>query len=234
VSKPINIKKLDVILEHYLKDDRERLQRAALVNAKLSVKSRTIDAYIDIDAGKMQMGGSEEAYMNVLSTYLEDMKKRRMELVNIIERGDLSLFTIYVHAIKGASAGVRADNLSTLAAELEKMGKAQQFDKINDKLKPFFTEMENVIKYAEYYVGKYNSAVESKVKKHIEHIPKDKLNKLVQYTREFNMVKIESLIMELSQYTYGDVDGETLKQIKLAADSYDYDKIVEIVKSILS
>jgi hypothetical protein len=47
------------------------------------------------------------------------------------------------------------------------------------------------------------------------------------------MVKIESIIIELSEYTYGDMSEETLKQIKLAADSYDYDKIVEIVKSIL-
>ncbi len=234
IAKPVNVKKLEVVLENYLNNSSAVLQRALQVTGKLATRARrTIDGYIDVEAGIQQMGGQESTYVNVLDTYLEDMKRRKGELINIIKNGDIALFVIYAHAIKGASAGVRADRLSELAAELEKLGKTKQMDKIDDRLNPFFTEMENVIKYAQYYINKYKSKTEVKIKPHLVTVPKDSLKKLVQYAKEFNMVKIENVIIELSGYTYDDFDEAALKKIKDAANNYDYMLLVELVKKYL-
>jgi signal transduction histidine kinase/CheY-like chemotaxis protein len=233
IAKPINTKKLDVVLEKFLKNDNLIRQRVMQVAGKFNTKVRGINEYVDISAGIQQMAGSEEAYISVFTTYLDDMKKRRTELIDIIKRGDVSLFTIYVHAIKGASAGVRADKLSELAAELERYGKSQNMKMIDSKLNAFFTELENVIKFAEYYINKYNEKNVQKTKKYVANIPKDMLKKLIQYAGEFNMVKIETVIMQMSDYQYGDFDDEALKQIKTAANEYDYDLIVKLAKKYL-
>jgi CheY-like chemotaxis protein len=233
IAKPINTKKLEIVLEKFLKDDTPIRQRVMQVASKFNTRQRDIYEYVDVAAGIQQMAGSEEAYISVFTTYLDDMKKRRGELINIIKKGDISMFTIYVHAIKGASAGVRADRLSEMAAELERYGKSQDMKMIDSKLNDFFTELENVIKFAEYYIGKYNSGILGKAKKHVDHVPKDMLKKLVQYAGEFNMVKIETVLMEMSNYQYDDLNDEAVKQIKNAANNYDYDLIVALVKKYL-
>jgi signal transduction histidine kinase/CheY-like chemotaxis protein len=230
IAKPINTKKLDAVLEKFLKDDSVVKQRTLKVIDKLSMRPRNINEYVDISAGIQQMGGSEDTYMSVFTTYLDDMKKRKASLLDIIKKGDISMFTIYVHAIKGASAGVRADRLSELAAELEQYGKIQDMNMINNKLNSFFLELENVIKFAEYSINKYNQKTASEVKKYLPNVPKESLKRLIQYSREFNMVKIEMVLMEMSSYQYGDLDEDTFKQIKKAANNYDYELLVELVK----
>ncbi len=234
ISKPINVKKLEGVLEHFLNDSSAIMHRVMQVSGKLnSVKPRSIECYIDTEAGIQQMGGSEDTYINVLETYFEDMKKRSSELIGIIKRGDIDLFAIYAHAIKGASAGVRADRLSELAAELEKLGKAKQMDKIDNKLDPFFTELENVIKYAEYCVNKYKSKSEVKIKPHLAQVPVDSLKKLIQYSKEFNMVKIEKVLYELAEYSYDNFSEAQLKELKAAASNYDYELLSELAKKYL-
>jgi HPt (histidine-containing phosphotransfer) domain-containing protein len=188
---------------------------------------------VDVSAGIQQMGGSEDTYISVFTTYLDDMKKRKATLLDIIKKGDLSMFTIYVHAIKGASAGVRADKLSELAAELEQYGKTQDMNMINNKLNGFFLELENVIKFAEYYINKYNEKTASVAKKYLPNVPKELLKKLIQYSQEYNMVKIETVLMEMSSYQYGDLNESAFKQIKNAANNYDYESLVEIVKKYI-
>lgn len=233
ISKPIQIKRLEAVFERFLNDKATVVQRAIQATGKLSLKQRTAEEYIDISAGIQQSGGQEATYMSILSTYLEDMSKRKSELINIITKGNIELFTIYVHAIKGASAGVRADRLSELAAELEKLGKARQMDKINDKLNEFFTEMENVIKFSKYYVDKYNNETEKRAKPHLRNVPKDNFLKLIQYAGEFNMVKIEKVLFELSSYSYDDFSEDDLKQFKKAAGDYDYELLSSLAKKHL-
>lgn len=234
MQKPINVKKLEAVLDNFLNTDSAKIQRIINVNKRTERIPVSIEGYIDVNAGIQQMGGSEIAYINVLATYLEDMKKRKIELINIIKKGDVSLFTIYVHAIKGASAGIRADRLSEKAAELEKLSKNNRFAEINDKLSPFFTELENVIKYADYYINKYKNVKEKVMKERKSEVPKDMLKKLLQYSGEYNMVKIERVLMEMSDYEYDDFNDDEMIKLKKAAGNYNYEQIVEIVNKHLN
>ena len=234
VAKPINVKKLESVLSRYLSSKAAVLQRAAQqVSGQHTAKPKTYSRYIDTEAGIQQMGGQESGYISVLSTYLEDMKKRKEELFDIIKKGDVSLFVIYVHAIKGASAGVRADRLSELAAELERLGKAKDMAKIDERLQPFFTELENVINYAQYCINKFNSKNDIINKPYMDNIPEDSLKKLVQYSGEFNMVKIDKVLLELSDYTYCDRDTQALKRLKAAANDYDYQLVARTAEELL-
>lgn len=228
IPKPINVKKLESVLDSFLNTDSAKIQRIMSMSKKVERMSISIEGYIDTEAGIQQMGGSEKAYINVLSTYLEDMKKRKYELINIIKSGDTAMFTIYAHAIKGASAGVRADSLSEKSAELERLGKSGQFDVINEKLSSYFTELENVIKYAEYYIEHYNNMNEIRTKEYRAEVPVDMLKKLVQYSGEYNMVKIEKVLMEMNDYEYGDFSQDEMNDLKKAVGNYNYDRIVEI------
>lgn len=81
----------------------------------------------------ISMLGSEKLYMQVLRDYFQSIDKRAEIITQALEREDIKAYTIEVHSLKSTSKQIGADELSGLAARLEKAGNEQDLELINSK-----------------------------------------------------------------------------------------------------
>ena len=77
---------------------------------------------VDAAACVVRMGGSVENYARTLATFRKDGAEKIDGIKKSLEAGDLRLYTIYVHALKGAAANIGATALSNAAKALETAG----------------------------------------------------------------------------------------------------------------
>ncbi|MBQ6537362.1 MAG: Hpt domain-containing protein, partial [Eubacterium sp.] len=86
---------------------------------------------IDVDSALEYCQGDEELYKDVLRDYVEDAQKSVQILNEALENNDMESYEIKVHAIKGTSKMIGADEIYETALELEMLAKekkAQEMD----------------------------------------------------------------------------------------------------------
>jgi signal transduction histidine kinase/CheY-like chemotaxis protein/HPt (histidine-containing phosphotransfer) domain-containing protein len=140
LSKPIEISKLNEIIERWV----PRKKRAvAARNPKPAPAAETglVIEGLDTSRGLMFTGGRMEGYVRVLETYCRDTAKRFETLSRAPDGIGLASFTTQVHSLKSASASIGADEISRMAAELEKAGKNGDADFIKANIGAFLEKL---------------------------------------------------------------------------------------------
>jgi CheY-like chemotaxis protein len=143
ISKPIDTAKLDEILSKWIPN--EKKDKTFVPQARQSRSVSIAIESVDTRQGISMTGGSEEAYLDILATYIKDARDRLGTLLNFrqsIETAEpspsaLALFTTQVHALKSASASIGAAKLSADALALEMAGKNAALTAIKQNLGPF-------------------------------------------------------------------------------------------------
>ncbi|MGR3176794.1 MAG: PAS domain S-box protein [Candidatus Anammoxibacter sp.] len=95
------------------------------VNAQLPMddsKSKSVDP-IDLAKGIDDFEGDREYFMKAVSGFVEHVKIQIKTMQQAIEDGDAETVRKEAHSIKGGAATLMANNLSSIANELENIGK---------------------------------------------------------------------------------------------------------------
>jgi len=121
-SKPIDIAKLDNILDKYVPLD---LRQAPTYGTQQSSYNASefeplFDVGVDVQKGFRLTGGSLEMYLSALDRFAKDAK--------VPDYDDLNAYRISVHGLKSISASIGADEFSQKAAKLEKAAKDEDYD----------------------------------------------------------------------------------------------------------
>ena len=177
ISKPIDIRQLDAVLNKYIRskypeEEREKGTREKIkdkreeekgkrekdkTNEELKMKnekwekntahssSLTIPG-VDTENGIAMTGGTPERYRQVLALFCKDTEKRLPFLQAAPDADSLPMFVTQVHALKSASASMGAAQISSMAAELEAAGRAEDLALIQEKLPPFVERLEELVK----------------------------------------------------------------------------------------
>jgi HPt (histidine-containing phosphotransfer) domain-containing protein len=90
-------------------------------------------AGVDTASGIMNAGGNPRVYADILSDFCRDAAERGARLSRAAEAGDIALYIILVHALKGAAKSVGAIGLAKLAARLEEAAKNGEIADICEK-----------------------------------------------------------------------------------------------------
>jgi signal transduction histidine kinase/CheY-like chemotaxis protein/HPt (histidine-containing phosphotransfer) domain-containing protein len=122
LAKPIDITKLDDILNRWISKDKREEKTEKIETAESAGKFPVING-IDIQKGINLTGGTVEGFHMVLSVFYKDAQDRLKFLEKEPEKENLPLFTTNVHALKGSSASIGAAEISATAAKLEAAGK---------------------------------------------------------------------------------------------------------------
>jgi signal transduction histidine kinase/CheY-like chemotaxis protein len=124
LPKPIDILALNAILEELIPGEK----RTELTDEEL--KALTANSGDIVDAGLMIkgvnvkkgiaiMGGKLESYLQTLDVFRKDGRDKLNAIKEVLDKNDMHLYTIYVHALKSAAANVGATKLSEIARNLE-------------------------------------------------------------------------------------------------------------------
>jgi CheY-like chemotaxis protein/HPt (histidine-containing phosphotransfer) domain-containing protein len=150
MSKPIDTVKLNAILRKWI--PKEKQKSATGDDSALDVKngqgaeSGIAIEGLDVNRGIFLSGGTEEIYLETLAIFLKDGNEKIKDIKSCLESGNLSLYTIHVHALKSASANVGADRLSETAKSLELAGAKNDFSFISSNTGSFLADLEQLLK----------------------------------------------------------------------------------------
>jgi len=121
LSKPIDIIKMNAILEKWIPKEKQEKTTETVYKNESNVN------------------------LEVLSTFHRDGVNKIEEIKKCLETDNYNLYTIYVHALKSASASIGALELSEMAKDLENAGKQQDLAYIKQHNPEFLNALKIVL-----------------------------------------------------------------------------------------
>ncbi|MCL2146894.1 MAG: ATP-binding protein [Synergistaceae bacterium] len=144
LAKPIDIEKLNTILETWIPKEKQTKKNVNVVKEFYDSETIKIEG-VDVNKGIAAVGGKIKNYFNTLSVFHEDGTQKIKDIVICLEKEDLALYTTYVHALKSATANIGATTLSKVAENLEIAGKNGDMDFIETHGAQFLTNFEALL-----------------------------------------------------------------------------------------
>ncbi|MDR1083818.1 MAG: response regulator [Deltaproteobacteria bacterium] len=160
LSKPIETRKLEEIIEKWLPADKIEYVESGSIDpdpslrpknntpdntpARVSYPTQAVGLFIngvDVKKGIAMSGGNLDLYQKVLEVYCSDVNDRLRAVRREAYKEDLGDFTINAHALKSASASIGAKDLAETLARLEAFGKTNDRLGIEELLDPCLEEL---------------------------------------------------------------------------------------------
>ncbi|MFP3042873.1 ATP-binding protein [Treponema primitia] len=151
LSKPIEISKLDEIMEKWIPAEK-KYKNEEVPKDEESLQIQPGSDYlpltnigVDVKHGIEATGGTDEGYKMILTMFCSDVKERLALFETTPTEETISLFTIHVHALKGVAAAIGAEKLSNNAAELEAAGRAGNLELIEKSVGNFCQDLKDTV-----------------------------------------------------------------------------------------
>ena len=191
-----------------------------------NMNSALIIPGVDVQRGIAMTGGTEAAYLKVLSMFYKDIKVRLQLLRFILFEGSmdgnkfpekhLASFITQVHAMKSASATIGAGELSTEAAMLEDAGNTGNLTLIMENLNGFIahlTELAENIRTVPGLLPEGLKAGEPKPEKPDLSMYRSLFDELIKALKLKNIPDIDRIMDELNKNRPNEEIKEFLDQI---------------------
>ena len=197
LTKPIDVVKLDTILSRWLPQEK----KLAYVQEKENAPRKNDELFIKgVDTGKglSMSGGSLDSYFKVLKSYSKDGREKVVQMRKSLAAGDISLLSIYAHALKSASASIGSFLVSELAKELEFAAKRGDMDFVRASIDPFVLELERLIDNIERALRENEEKNRTPVAVVDRAFMKERLANLRKALEEMDMSVIDEIVNELA------------------------------------
>lgn len=179
---------------------------------------------IDMAMGLESVNNEEEIYNEILQIYYEDGVEMLKVLKQNIQHTDLKLFITHTHAMKSASKGIGANEVSDRFREMEFAGKDGEMDKIEEQfpscLSAFEELLDNINKYLNGEGSNDSSGVQQillSMKEALEEMDTDVFEEYLEKLEEENEEGLQNKLYE----------------IRTAYDDFDYAQTISIIEEML-
>jgi len=240
VSKPIDMLKLNSVLESRIPKEKQiRPDETSIRHIEEAPGQDELFNQINIEGldknkGLQMVGGAVKNYFEILNIFYNDLRKKIGELNLCLETGDISLFTIHVHALKNACAVVGAQKLSGEAQSLEMAGKRDDLSYINENGPIFVSALEKM-------TNDVNAVLSGNEPKNQPVISDIEIDELKNYLVALKLSLIEydtSAIRELSsafdETVYNNETTAVLLEIQEKRLIGEYDEAVSLIDDLLT
>jgi len=126
LSKPIDTTKLNAVLEKWIPKGKQKHSLAGedvtIAETSDEVSEKIEIEGVNVEKGLFFSGGTAKSFLETLAIYHKDGLEKIREINDSMDKGDIGLYTIHVHALKSASANIGAEALAEAAAVLEQAG----------------------------------------------------------------------------------------------------------------
>ncbi len=204
VAKPIELEKLDKTLRSFLPDE---LQLPLEEGSKPKVISKS-------DASEDE---------TILRQVYLDGKNKAPLLRELLEKGDISNYTIEAHALKSVAATIGRKELSEIAKKHEMAGKNGNIEFIKSDFENLITRYEALLKEL---AQRFEAVKETD--KERRKPEEGEVEALIQDVSEalddFDIQKVSEAVSKLQELDLGDKQ-ELVQKMRDAAELFDYDAI---------
>jgi len=245
VSKPIDIVRLDAILNQFVRDkqtsevlhlaEEEKQQRALQKNSAaavlkenpLSLEMLSIEG-LDVKTGIERYSGSE-VFEGILHSYITHTPELLQKLKNLSPE-TLGDYAITVHGLKSASYGIFAEEVGVQAAELEALSKAGNYDVVCERNDSFIQSTRILLGAIDEILASVFPHASSKESK--AAIDEKILGKICDAAGRYKNALLEEAMSELERYSYEkESDTALVTWLREQVDNLEYDEICKKIKT---
>lgn len=193
---------------------------------------------LDISSGLARLNGSDAAYLNILDLFLKNEKGLIKNLKQALEQKDTEAAKILCHTLKGVSANLGAQDLSTAAAAFEQKLKTAESDGLT-RIDMSSLEQNFYLTYstAEALVNKFRPLFEADLTaKPLSsgNVPGEQLNKidtLILLSERYDIKAYEKFV-EAKNYLVGKYGEEQVQALQEALDQMNWEAVLEILNAL--
>ncbi|MDR1618578.1 MAG: response regulator [Treponema sp.] len=237
IAKPIDIMRLDVILNQWVRDKQseETLWKAAEEKAAAAetgaagILENTKLEGMDFATG-LKRYEAEDVYLKILQSYVTHAPGL-LEKLRSLTRETLPDYAVTIHGLKGASYGVCAMEIGKDAEELEFAAKAGDYEKVESKNAVIIAKVESALERLEELL---QTAAEGGGEKQKAAAPDQALlEKLLDAARRFKPAIMEEVMAELEEREY-ESNGDLILWLREQIDNLEYDAVREKLESVVN
>jgi CheY-like chemotaxis protein len=156
LSKPINILKLDSIINKWVRDEtREKNFETRMTDPpeeeEVEIKIEGIETANGLDI----FDGNTEIYILALQSYVKNIPAA-LDKLRTVSENSLNDYAINVHGVKGTSANIGAEKVRVMAAKLETMAKAGDLQGLLAENKPFLEYADKLVETVKDWLKEHN------------------------------------------------------------------------------
>jgi CheY-like chemotaxis protein len=239
ISKPIDIMRLDVILNQWVRDkqtDANLLQAEKMKKEAIELVEELVPTVFDdfaVEGVDFEAGISRYEkpgiYLEILRSYTVHTPEL-LEKLRSLSRETLPQYAITIHGIKGASYGICAGIIGKQAEKLEQAAKAGDYDRVSGENDAFIEATEVLLDKLRELVRCYTLARETERKKAAAPDPA-LLEKLLDASKQFKPVIMEEILSEMEQWEY-EAQGDLVQWLREQLDNLEYEAIRERLETI--
>jgi signal transduction histidine kinase/CheY-like chemotaxis protein len=216
LSKPIEIPKLDKLMEKWIPQVKKR-RGTARDRQRNEALTHIAVLGADADRGRAMTGGTESGYRIVLAAFAKDAVERLEFLASPPDREKLPLFVTTVHALKSACATIGAEALSQKAATLEAAGKLGDMETISRQLDDFRSGLGDLVDNITEALDAVEIGPEQDPSAYLdESVFFQKIDELCAYIRGKNMRLTDKILLDFEK------ESCTVEQKKIIDAISDY------------
>ncbi|MCL2180542.1 MAG: ATP-binding protein [Treponema sp.] len=248
ISKPIDIRQLNAILNKFIRDkqpqevlDAARAEyrseyrdgsaqgadSAADSQPRLGLSNKKING-LDIIKGIAKFEGDEKIYLIVIRTYAANLRSKLDELASVTNE-TLNAYYIKVHGVKGTSLDIYADQIGKKAAALEAAAKDGNMDYIRENNSSFLDSARELVISIEEMLEQLDKENPKPAK---DKPDREQLDKLFAACKKYDMDGAESAMSELEKYRY-ESDNDLIEWLRRNIDIVNFEETAEKLESIL-
>ncbi|MDR1128832.1 MAG: response regulator, partial [Treponema sp.] len=153
LAKPIDIQKLDLMLEKWIPREKqikypeEKNPASKQAPPPGGAEQAPEIEGVDTRAGLANTGGSLPVYRQILAVYSDDALERLPRIKAAAAGEDLSAYITMVHALKGISRSIGAAGIGEMAARLEEAGRANDRLAVAEKTGEFLSALKSLTEH---------------------------------------------------------------------------------------
>ncbi len=249
IVKPIKMRYLEDVLKKYLPDgmivmkqnikEEAESKKAEKAKTEKEEKTKEIDKSLQVDKGMANLGNDESGYFAVMNTYYKEGEEKKKQIPDLLEVGDISLFTTNVHGIKSASAAIGAMYVSELFRQLEMAGKKSDMEFINAHIEEAMTEYTNMLEIVKNYLVERNAFEEPEASVDYSNMEVEELDRAVleafkTEVDHMNLKACDTQIVEICGKNYGDEINAKIQEMKKGYEGFDFHTVKKILNELLA
>jgi len=238
ISKPIDVLKLDAVINKWIPHNTElEAPQVQETGAEGSIwldspGGRSAEEWmglgVDVAEGTQRYGQS--AYLQIIRSYVTHIPPL-LDKLRSVSVESLSDYAVTVHGIKGASYGISAKKIGSLAEKLEKAAKGGDLSEVTRDSGAFLKEAEELISHLSGMLRK-NSGGESMAKEHRPAPCKLILMDLLEACSKHNTTAIDAAMSKLESFTY-DFQSDLVEWLREQLDNLEYEPVRKRLEEIL-
>jgi signal transduction histidine kinase/HPt (histidine-containing phosphotransfer) domain-containing protein/FixJ family two-component response regulator len=228
LAKPIEVEKLDKILVKYLPVEKrveiaDRREAAAASPAGIE----GIEG-VDTRTGLRNVGGSADAYRDILREFCRDVQTKIGELEEALNNERLKDYTILAHSIKGMAGIIGAGHVAGLAAALEEAATKENWGFLRVGTGPFLIALRDIL-------SKIRGALHAQVppSARAENPPADidsfKLDVMREALGNMDIQTANNLLAEYMAMDINDEQRRKISELDRLITSFEFDDAIEII-----